>query len=323
MRNFEGEVFNFLSRTQGFYIKTYYSNFSKSEKWVAIKDLEDGVYAVIISKDSEEDINFKEAYEYMISLGRRFSLNSIILVNGDYIKGNNIENKLVYNINTKEILYCDRSADPLKMCINVIDEENQREGYKNIFKQSPVTMTLILINVIIFLLTAIASKSLLDINGLVLVKYGAKVNYFIDKGEIFRLVTCSFLHGGLMHLVFNMYSLFVVGTVVEKIYGIKKYLSIYFISAITSSALSYFFAPDTISVGASGAIFGVLGAFLWFALKEKEHLQKGVIGNVIAVIILNLYIGLTASNIDNLGHIGGFIGGFLLAIPLYKRNYDK
>ena len=73
MRNFEGEVFNFLSRTQGFYIKTYYSNFSKSEKWVAIKDLEDGVYAVIISKDSEEDINFKEAYEYMISLGRRFS----------------------------------------------------------------------------------------------------------------------------------------------------------------------------------------------------------------------------------------------------------
>ncbi|MEG1003383.1 rhomboid family intramembrane serine protease [Clostridium sp.] len=323
MRGFENNVFNFLTKTQGFYISQYFSKFNDGEKWIAIKDLDDCIYAVIICEDTNEDINLKESFEYLASLGKKFILNSIILVKGDYIRSGNLNYKLIYNINTKEILYCDRSTEPLKACLEVIDKENERERSKNLFKQSPVTMTLILINVIIFLLTAIASKNIIDINGLVLVKYGAKVNYLINEGEIWRLVTCSFLHGGLMHIVFNMYSLFVVGSVVEKIFGVKKYLSIYFVSAITSSALSYFLAPDTISVGASGAIFGVLGAFLLFALKEKEHLQKGVIGNVVAVIALNLYIGITSSNIDNLGHIGGFVGGFLLATLLYRGNYNK
>ena len=155
---------------------------------------------------------------------------------------------------------------------------------------------------------------------MVLVDFGAKVNYLINKGEVWRFITCAFLHGGIIHIAFNMYSLFVVGTVIERIYGWKKYLGIYLFSSVTSSLLGYILDPSMISVGASGAIFGILGAFLWFALKEKKNLQKGVLGNIIAVILLNLYIGLTSQSIDNLGHIGGFLGGLLISIPLYDSK---
>lgn len=113
-----------------------------------------------------------------------------------------------------------------------------------------------------------------------------------------------------------MYSLYVTGSQVELIYGKWKYIIIYFTSAIGSSFLSYLFAPRSLSVGASGAIFGVFGALLVFAIKEKNKLSKGTIGNLLAVIGLNLYIGLTIPNIDNYGHIGGLITGIVISLIL-------
>ncbi|MBP1889461.1 rhomboid protease GluP [Clostridium moniliforme] len=325
MNNFNERLFGFLSNNQGFYMQQYFSKFHKEERWIAIKDLEDGIYAVIISKESEEDIDFKEGYEYLSTLEKRFLLNSVVITNGEYIKGtDNYKSKLVYNNKLDKVIYCDEPCKPLMECLRIIYEEKSSSNIyyniKNIIKESPVTSTLIIINIIIFIITAIMSRSIMDINTMVLIECGAKVNYLINKGQIWRLLTCAFLHGGLIHIALNMYSLFIVGTVVEKIYGWKKYLGIYFLSSITSSLLGYLLGPEMISIGASGAIFGVLGAFLWFAIKEKENLQKGVLGNIIAVIVLNLFIGLTSSNIDNLGHIGGFIGGFTLSVMLYKKR---
>ncbi|MGG7078044.1 rhomboid family intramembrane serine protease [Clostridium sardiniense] len=325
MRDFNQRVYEFLSSTQGFYMQQYYSNFHKEDRWIAIKDLDEGIYAVIISKDSNEDIDYDEAFRYLSSLGKRFLLNSIVLVQGDYIIGDNpYKSRLVYNINNMEVIHCDEVCRPLKECLEIIKKEkvsvNNKKRILGVFRESPVTSILILINVIVFIITAIVSKSIVDINTRVLIEFGAKVNYLINQGEVWRLITCAFLHGGIMHISFNMYSLFIVGTVVEKIYGWKKYLSIYLFSSITSSLLGYILGPNMISVGASGAIFGILGAFLWFALREKKHLQRGVLGNIIAVIILNLYIGFTSSSIDNLGHIGGFIGGFILSIPFYRSK---
>ncbi|WP_024615191.1 rhomboid family intramembrane serine protease [Clostridium sp. Ade.TY] len=321
MRNFKNKVYSFLAETQGFYMKQYYSKFHDEDLWIALKDVEGGIYAVIISKDSEEDIDYNEAYNYLKTLGKNFLLNNIVLVKDNYISSNkNSISKLIYNINTKEILYCSESAVPLKECINIIDKEKERNEKVKIFKEYPVTIILIAINVIVFIITAILSKNIIDINTLVLVECGAKVNYLINKGQIFRLLTAAFLHGGIVHILFNMYSLYIVGTVVEKIYGWKKYITIYILSALTSSLLSYILAPMTISVGASGAIFGILGAFLYFAIKERKHLQRGILGNIIAVIVLNLYIGFTSTSIDNLGHIGGFLGGFILSILLYKKR---
>lgn len=319
MKNLKNKIYSFLANTQGFYMNQYYSNFHNDNLWIALKDVEGGIYAVIISKDSEEDIDYDEAYNYLKTLGKNFLLNILVLVNDNYINSyKNKYSKIVYNTITKEVLFCSESAIPLKECINIIDKENDINERVKIFKEYPVTMILISINVIIFIITAILSKSIIDINTIVLIECGAKVNYLINKGQIFRLLTAAFLHGGIMHILFNMYSLYIVGTVVEKIYGWKKYISIYILSALTSSILSYMLAPMTISVGASGAIFGILGAFLYFAIKERKHLQRGTLGNIIAVIVLNLYIGFTSTSIDNLGHIGGFLGGFILSIFLYK-----
>lgn len=319
MKNLKNKIYSFLANTQGFYMNQYYSNFHNDNLWIALKDVEGGIYAVIISKDSEEDIDYDEAYNYLKTLGKNFLLNILVLVNDNYINSyKNKYSKIVYNTITKEVLFCSESAIPLKECINIIDKENDINERVKIFKEYPVTMILISINVIIFIITAILSKNIIDINTIVLVECGAKVNYLINKGQIFRLLTAAFLHGGIMHILFNMYSLYIVGTVVEKIYGWKKYISIYILSALTSSILSYMLAPMTISVGASGAIFGILGAFLYFAIKERKHLQRGTLGNIIAVIVLNLYIGFTSTSIDNLGHIGGFLGGFILSIFLYK-----
>lgn len=324
MRDFSQRIYEFLSNTQGFYMNQYYSNFYKKDRWIAIKDLDEGMYAVIISKDSNEDIDYDEAFRYLGSLGKRFVLNSIVIVQGEYIGGNiPYRSKLVYNINNMDVIHCDDGCRPLKECLEIINKEKVSKDRNNnkmldVFRESPITSILILINIIVFIITAIISKNIVEIDTRVLIEFGAKVNYLINKGEVWRLITCAFLHGGIMHIAFNMYSLFIVGTAVEKIYGWKKYLSIYLFASITSSLLGYILGPGMISVGASGAIFGILGAFLWFALREKEHLKKGVLGNIIAVILLNLYIGFTSSSIDNLGHIGGFIGGFILAIPFYS-----
>ena len=324
---FSQKIYEFLSNTQGFYMNQYYSNFHKENKWIAINRLDEGIYAVIVSDDSSEDVDYDEAFKYLSTLGERFLLNNIVLVNGDYIEDKNInKNKLVYDMKNDEIIHCDESCIPLKNCLEIIKKHNIKKGTINNkkvfdnFKYYPVTSILILINIIVFIITAIASRGILDINTTVLVDFGAKVNYLINKGQVWRFITCAFLHGGIIHIAFNMYSLFVIGTVIERIYGWKKYLGIYLFSSITSSLLGYILDPTTISVGASGAIFGILGAFLWFALKEKEHLQKGVLGNIIAVILLNLYIGLTSQSIDNLGHIGGFLGGFIISIPLYNSK---
>ena len=83
-----------------------------------------------------------------------------------------------------------------------------------------------------------------------------------------------------------------------------------------ASVLSYLLAPRSLSVGASGAIFGVLGAILVFVIKEKNKLSKGSLGNILSVIALNLYIGFTITNIDNYAHIGGLIVGIIISIIL-------
>ena len=139
--------------------------------------------------------------------------------------------------------------------------------------------------------------------------FGAKSNILIEQGQVWRLLTCAFLHSGLVHIACNMYSLYIIGPQIQQIYGTKKYLIIYIISCITSSLLSYFMSPNSISVGASGGIFGLMGALLAFAIIERHTIQKKYISSLIQIIVINLFIGLSIKNIDNFGHIGGLIGG--------------
>ncbi|MDR5586573.1 MULTISPECIES: rhomboid family intramembrane serine protease [Clostridium] len=320
MKYLEQKLFNFLIKNDNFYIKEYYSKFYDKLNYIAIKELPYGSYCVLVTSEEHEDINVDEAVTYLKTLGKNFALNIVVFSNGEYLgsKQENI-NKLVINKKNNNIVLCDKSCEPLK---NIIININKSSEFKlNKFSRNKKsTLILIAINVIIFLLTVFESKSILYIDINVLIDFGAKYNYLIYQGEIWRLITCAFLHGGITHLLSNMYALYILGPQVERIFGVNKYLCIYFTSAITSSLLSILLNENSVSVGASGAIFGLLGAILVFSIKERHRLKKGYILNLVGIIILTLMSGFTIKGIDNLGHIGGFIGGAIITRILMIRK---
>ncbi|KAK4271150.1 hypothetical protein QN277_019886 [Acacia crassicarpa] len=154
--------------------------------------------------------------------------------------------------------------------------------------------------------------------------WGAKINSLIDKGQLWRLATSSFLHANVGHLMVNCYSLNSVGPTVESFSGPRRYLALYFASAIASSAMSYWFCRMP-SVGASGAIFGLVGSVAVFVLRHRELVGGGKedLQQIAHVIVLNMVIGLLSNGIDNWGHLGGLIGGAAaswLIGPAWKRE---
>lgn len=143
-------------------------------------------------------------------------------------------------------------------------------------------------------------------------------NYELVKGgEIYRLITCMFLHGSIMHLICNMYALYVLGSQVERYYGTLKFLVIYFISGILGSLFSCVFMNSyTYSIGASGAIFGLLGSIAYFTYNYRATLQSLLRGQVMPAIIVNLLMGLIVPGIDVTAHVGGLIGGILVSMGI-------
>lgn len=157
-----------------------------------------------------------------------------------------------------------------------------------------------------------------------LLSWGAKVNSLIDKGQLWRLVTSSFLHANIGHLMINCYSLNSVGPTVESFSGPRRYLAIYFASSIASAAMSYWFCKMP-AVGASGAIFGLVGSVAVFVLRHKDLVGGGKkdLQHIAQVIALNMLIGLSSTGIDNWGHLGGLIGGIAaswLIGPAWKHE---
>ncbi len=144
----------------------------------------------------------------------------------------------------------------------------------------------------------------------------------IRSGEIYRLLTGAFIHVDLIHLLCNGYALYMIGSMVEGFFGKKKFLVIYLVSAITGSLLSISMSSG-FSIGASGAIFGLLGALLYFGYHYRVYFGSVILGRIIPVIIVNLAIGFMISGIDNFAHIGGLIGGFLISKALGINSKDK
>jgi rhomboid protease GluP len=217
---------------------------------------------------------------------------------------NNVDNKILYYSPGLE-----NKVNELLSCMNRVVINSRKT------ETSIITYILIGVNVIAYILTAYLSGNLVDSNINVLVFLGAKVNDLISRGEYYRLITCMFLHGGIIHLAFNMYALYSLGPFIEKVYGKAKYLIIYFLAGIMSSIFSYIFSPS-VSIGASGAIFGLFGAALVFALKMKDRIGKGFITNIMSVILINLFMGFSMANVDNFGHLGGLIGGSVITLLL-------
>lgn len=178
---------------------------------------------------------------------------------------------------------------------------------ENIRKPFKITYLLVGINVIVFALMWLSDSSL---STATLVKFGAKLSYKIVDGEWYRLFTVMFLHADLTHLLFNMVALLQLGSETEMIFGKTRFLIIYFISGLVGSLASFIWSPS-VSVGASGAIFGLMGANLYLYAMNKE-VYKRVFGyQMIGILMINLVYGLVNTSIDDSAHIGGLVGGFI------------
>lgn len=176
-------------------------------------------------------------------------------------------------------------------------------------KGAPITITLAALNVIVWVLMTLAGGSTRTD---VLLQFGAKDNALITSGEYWRLITPMFLHIGGLHLWFNSTALLALGGHVERINGSTRFLLIYFASGIFGSYASFVFTP-AISAGASGAIFGLFGALLFFATKRPAIFGHTMGPGLITGLGINLILGFIIPGIDNFAHLGGLIGGFILA----------
>ncbi len=149
----------------------------------------------------------------------------------------------------------------------------------------------------------------------VLIQYGAKYNAAIIAGQYWRFITPIFLHANILHVGLNMLNFFILGLFIERLFGHMRFLLIYLLTGVTSIIASFYFAPQDISVGASGAIFGLVGAYSIFILVHRRAFSRGgipAIAWLVVIIGLNLGIGLVIPNVDNYAHLGGFLSGCLL-----------
>ena len=213
---------------------------------------------------------------------------------------------------------------------NDINNKNLEENKKveDVFaKKKPIiTYGLIAINIILYIFIALVGRNFFEFDPNILYKYGALVNesQMTNYVDYFRIVSSIFLHGGLLHLVFNMYSLYIIGPQLESFFGKIKFITIYLISGICGNLLSMLFLADNnVSVGASGAIFGLMGALVYFGYHYRVYLGGVIKSQIIPLIVINLLIGYLSSGINNIAHIGGLIGGILISIAVgvkYKSN---
>jgi len=187
-----------------------------------------------------------------------------------------------------------------------------------------VTYALICINAGVWLIMIIKGADVTQPSAEILLHWGGNAASEVQRGQWWRIISATFLHSGLTHLAMNMLGLWSIGKTVERIYGHRSYLMIYIGSAITGSALSlHFSAQKAVSVGASGAVFGIAGAMLVAVYKHRQTLPKifgkQTLTGMGLFVFYSLIQGFTHAGIDNGAHIGGLLAGCLMAYILPER----
>ena len=241
----------------------------------------------------------------------------------DVVNNNDVLN--VFPDINKTLKYKEEGMDLFLKLTDEINKKTEEDAKKSesVFKiKKPIVTYIILaINIIVFL------ASYMFPNPNTLIYLGANNRQLVlEYNEYYRLITSCFLHAGFLHLFVNCYSLYIIGTQVESFYGKFKFLIIYLSSGIIGNLLSICFS-NSLSVGASGAIFGVIGALLYFGYHYRLYLGNAIKNQIIPTIILNLLIGFMVSGVDNAAHIGGLIGGIFVSMACgvkYKsRNTER
>lgn len=188
-------------------------------------------------------------------------------------------------------------------------------------KKAPCTVALIVVNVAVFIFLSFGGMTE---DAYYMLQNGAMYLPLLQQGEYYRLITSIFLHFGFSHLVNNMLMLGVMGWQLELVVGKIKFLIIYFAAGIGGNMLSALVEMRTgdfaVSAGASGAIFGIIGALLYIAVRNHGRIGNVSGQGILVMIALTLYYGFTSSGVDNFAHIGGLAVGFVLAVLLYRKR---
>lgn len=192
-------------------------------------------------------------------------------------------------------------------------------------KKPYVTITLIVINVLIFLWMDLFAGGTMD-SDVMLAYGGLDPNRVLMQNETWRLFTAMFLHFDIEHLIGNMVLLGAAGPILERALGPVYFLGLYIISGLDSSGLSFWHMVsngeyNALAAGASGAIFGVVGALIWIVIRHRGQYQDLTMRGMIFVLALSAYTGLTGGNVDNWGHLGGLVTGFILGMITYRPDY--
>ena len=282
----------------------------------------------IIKKIKNKMFLFKvPSLSIFVNLGENVEVDKLNTGNIDIANLNKFEDIKNYDFITKNfpnILEVEKdSKEGIELFVkltNDINKKNKEENDKaqEIFSKKVPVITYILlgINILLFLITAFDCKNFFEISTGSIYKYGGLVNTDYLNGilDYSRVITSGFLHAGIIHLVFNMYALYVIGPQLESFFGKVKYLIIYLGSIIFGNLLSLLFIQGNyISCGASGAIFGLLGALLYFGYHYRVYLSDVIKSQIIPLIVINLLIGMFIAGINIIAHVGGLIGGFLVA----------
>lgn len=271
----------------------------------------------IVSQVKKKTLSFKVK---VLNIYTDIEDDKMLSDNDIYIaKEKDINNPKLLNIFPNIVEKTERKENGIEYFIKVTDNINKKNEKKSkvaekifSYKKPIITFAIIVICMVLFAAMYLFGDG--SENTLTLLNFGANLDILTKGGQYYRLFTCMFLHIGIMHLACNMYSLYIIGKEVEGLYGKIKFIIIYVLSGICGSILSMAFSHNTVSAGASGAIFGLLGALLYFGYYYRTYLGATIKSSVLPVIIINLVIGFLNPAIDNAAHIGGLIAGILLSM---------
>lgn len=198
-------------------------------------------------------------------------------------------------------------------------------GRRFVLRRKPeaiCTVSLIAVNIAVFLILSMFGDTE---NAEFMLRHGAMYDELVLNGhEYYRMFTCLFLHFGIDHLLNNMVMLGALGWNLELETGKVRFLLIYFVSGLAGNVLSLWYdvmsGQNVVSAGASGAVFGLMGALLYVVIVNRGRLGRLSGRGMLIMIALSLYFGLVSSGVDNLAHIGGLVIGFLMSAVLYRRR---
>ena len=243
-------------------------------------------------------------------------------LNGDFshwIYDENGQRLMIYDNQPQSFLNID---ELLQREVRTPNKVQYRQTYTLRDRIFMVNNLFVLINIVIFIIQEVMGDTQ---NTYFLMEHGAlHAGTIINGGEYYRIFTSMFMHSGIGHLVNNMIVLFFIGDNLERAVGRIKFTIIYLGSGIIGNLTAmwyyYNYDPYVCCVGASGAIFGVVGALIYVLIVNKGRLEDLSLTRMLIYVALSIYLGISNGGVSNSAHIGGLIGGFILAAVLYRKR---